>query len=166
LTGTIQMLEATKDIERVRPNPAFISERLKQVRLTLKTASEITADPASQLTLAYDAMRGALESLLNLDGYRVPNKPGGHRTTIAYARARFGDSVPEDFFDLMSGLKEVRHTIEYPNPEGAVPAGPSAADGKRACEMAQATIQLVTQEIKRSSQPKKPAAEGGPAAST
>ncbi len=164
--SVIRAFEVQKDIEKVRPNNAFISERLKQVRRTLKTATEITDDPGSQLILAYDAMRGALEALLNLDGYRVPNKPGGHRTTIAYARARLGDEVPEGFFDVMSGLREVRHTVEYPNPELAVPAGPTPGDGMKACQVAAKTIQVVTEEIKRSAQGKRPAGEQGPAAST
>ena len=44
--SVIRAFEVQKDIEKVRPNNAFISERLKQVRRTLKTATRSRTIPA------------------------------------------------------------------------------------------------------------------------
>ena len=143
----IAELLATQDIERVRTNHQFVADRLKQSGQTLKTAGEIRTDPSSKITLAYDAMRASVDALINADGYRVPNKPGAHITTIKYARARLEDVVPPEFFDKMSALRQMRHNIEYPSPEGPGPSGPSGADAEQACQIAAVTIAAVRNRL-------------------
>lgn len=102
-------------LERVPTNRLFVGERLTQAGRHLKTATDAARDnPAGSLSLAYDAARFSVDAHLNANGLRATNRPGAHRATVAYARAKMGGVVAEDDLATYDAMRDVRNTIDYP----------------------------------------------------
>lgn len=99
----------------MQASSAYVNSRLKQAADNVDSANLLAAtNPRAAVTLAYDAIRFAVDAHLQANGLRVANEPGAHRVSVAYSRARLSGLVTEADLDEYEALREVRNAIEYP----------------------------------------------------
>jgi hypothetical protein len=112
----ITELLAERRVERVAANPGFVNARLKQASDNVESAKLLRASNArAAVTIAYDAMRFAVDAHMQANGLRVANAPGAHRASVTYARTRMADLLEERDLDDYEALRTVRNRIEYPD---------------------------------------------------
>lgn len=110
-------LLATRKLLRVQPSAPFVNGRLKQAAENVDSAKLLTStNPRAAITIAYDAIRFAVDAHLQANGLRVANEPGAHRVSVTYSRERMYDLVTDADLDDYEALREVRNAIEYPDP--------------------------------------------------
>ena len=113
----IAELLAARKLLRVQPSVAFVNGRLKQAADNVDSAKSLTAtNPRAAVTIAYDAIRFAVDAHMQANGLRVANEPGAHRASVSYSRQRMNDLVADADLDDYEALREVRNAIEYPEP--------------------------------------------------
>jgi hypothetical protein len=113
----INELLAEQRIVREAANASFVDARLKQAHDNVASAELVNRSNAlASTTLAYDAMRFAVDAHMQAHGLRIASRPGAHRAAVIYARERMSDLVDEKDLDSYEALREVRNRIEYPNP--------------------------------------------------
>ncbi len=136
------------ELERVSPNPRYVEQRLREADESLKAAQMIRELEHSSITASYDASRFAIDALVNWEGYRVPNRPGAHQSTIKFAEARLSGVMSAEEIAGLDTLRTLRHAIEYPNPTRPPAPDPKGSDVSAAIELARRTVAAVKAEIK------------------
>jgi hypothetical protein len=110
-------LLACRKLLRLQPSPAFVNGRLKQAADNVDSAKLLcSSNPRAAVTIAYDAIRFAVDAHMQANGLRAANEPGAHRASVRYSRARMSDLVAAGDLDDYEVLRDVRNQIEYPEP--------------------------------------------------
>jgi hypothetical protein len=106
-------MQADLDIDSQSPSRAYQRARLFQAVDNTKAAAEITRANAIA-TLAYDAIRAAVDVHLNASGLQVTGNDQ-HQLAVEYAHSAMGDLVDEPALEIYDELRRVRNRIvEYP----------------------------------------------------
>lgn len=117
---------------------ALLNQAARHVRSARLAASD---DAEGAFSLAYDAARKALTSLLAHQGLR-PTTTGGHLAVIQTIRAQFGGFGG---FDAVDRLRRRRNQVEYPDPAQLDPL--DAAEVEDAIETASLCIESATKLV-------------------
>jgi hypothetical protein len=148
-------LLASKRLLTVRPSHAFVIGRLKQATQNVDSSKLLAeSNPRASVTIAYDAIRFAVDAHMQASGLRVANLPGAHRTSVAYSRSRMGALLEASDLDDYEALREVRNAIEYPEP--GVRNTLSADDAKSIAAAADRVVIAVTSWWIERSAPQEP----------
>jgi hypothetical protein len=108
---------AGRKLLRLQPSPTFVNGRLKQAADNVDSARLLCqSNPRAAVTIAYDAIRFAVDAHMQANGLRVANEPGAHRASVRYCRARMSHLIAAGDLDDYEVLRDVRNRIEYPEP--------------------------------------------------
>jgi len=119
-------MQTDLDIGSETPSTPYQRARLFQAVDNTKAAAEITRANAI-VTLAYDAIRAAVDVHLNASGLKVAGSDQ-HQLAVEYAVSTMNDIVDDPDLEIYDELRHVRNRIvEYP-PIGNFqpPASPDA----------------------------------------
>jgi hypothetical protein len=121
-------MRADLDIDTEKPSAAYQKARLFQAVDNTKAATEITRANAIA-TLAYDAIRAAVDVHLNTSGLKISGNDQ-HQLAVEYAHSALRDLIEESDLEIYDELRIVRNRIvEYPPIGNFQP--PAIADAKR-----------------------------------
>lgn len=98
----------------MRANPARSKDLIEQAEAHVATARLVAdSDRPAAVSCCHDAIRKAIDAHAGARGYRFENKPGAHRTTLAYAEHELADVITTADVDLADTLRRRRHGAEY-----------------------------------------------------
>lgn len=137
--ASIERLIAAGSLQEILGAEARGEPWLERAGRTLAAAATVVeADPASTVTLAYDAARFACAALLAQQGLRSTTR-GGHLAVEEAVRAQFGDA-----FKPFRDLRIRRNELEYPrDPVEEVAAEEAREAVQTAGRLIEAARQLV-----------------------
>lgn len=141
---TLAAHKATRAVEAAVANPAWINAALVQctkdvavARLALDAKNEKAA-----VTMAYDAIRTAVECHMNASKLRIANQAGAHRVAIDYAAEKMKGLIDEPALARYEQLRVLRHSLEYPFSASSRPSL-TPKDAAAAVDLAESVLKAV-----------------------
>ncbi len=109
----LTQMRADLDVDVEKPSAPYQKARLFQAVDNTKAAAEITRANAIA-TLAYDAIRAAVDVHLNASGLQIAGNDR-HQVAVEYAHTAMNDLVDGPDLEVYDELRRVRNrTVEYP----------------------------------------------------